>query len=559
MLDSPFQQIAAVLAVTAAVGFVARRLSQPLIVAYIAVGILVGPVGIGVVEGQEEIAVLAEIGIALLLFVVGLKLDLHLIRTVGPVALASGLGQVAFTSAIGFVLALLLGFAPVTALYIAVALTFSSTIIIVKLLSDKGEMERPHGRIAMGILIVQDLVVVIVMIVLSAFGTDGDASIPIQLGLVVVKGVAFLGGIVVLMRWVLTPLLHRLARTPELLVLFAIAWAVGLAATGEALDFSEEVGAFLAGVSLASTPYREAIGSRLATVRDFLLLFFFIDLGAGLDFGDAGANVAAALVLSLFVLIGNPIIVMTIMGVMRYRRRVSFSTGLTVAQISEFSLIFAALGLSLGHITEAAVGLITTVGLITISMSTYLILNSEAIFERLSPALRIFERNDAREASFGAASDHPPPRVIVVGLGRYGTMVMEQLHEAGVPALGIDNDPDALGRWADDLANTAYGDAEDQDLPEMLPLDDVVWVVSTSGHLPADRALISALRDHGYRGSIAVTSRHPADVDLLEKAGADRVLRPYALAASHLISDLREALAGGSEPSDEAEGPASEV
>jgi Kef-type K+ transport system membrane component KefB len=553
-----FEQIAVILAIAAVIGFIARSLAQPLIVAFIAVGILVGPVGFGIVEGQEEIAVLAEIGIALLLFVVGLKLDLHLIRTVGPVALAAGVGQIAFTSGIGFVLALLLGFDVTTSLYIAVALTFSSTIIIVKLLSDKGEIERPHGRIAMGILIVQDIAVVVVMIVLSAFSVEGGLAG--QLGLVLLRSVAFLVAIAVLMRWVLPVLLHRLARTPELLVLFAIAWAVGLAAAGDALEFSGEVGAFLAGVSLASTPFREAIGSRLSTVRDFLLLFFFIDLGAGLDFGDAGANLFAAGVLSAFVLLGNPVIVMAIMGVMGYRRRVSFQTGLTVAQISEFSLIFVALGLSLGHITDATVGLVTTVGLITISLSTYLILNAEAIFDRLSPWLRVFERAHPGAGGLDEERDGVAPRVVVVGLGRYGTLVTERLRAAQVPVLGVDFDPEVLGRWGDEYADTVYGDAEDQDLPGSLPLDDVVWVVSTTGHVEADRSLIGALRDAGYTGAVAVTARHPADVTRLQEAGADRVLRPYEVAAADLLESLRDDLvldtgAGRGADDDEDPGP----
>jgi Kef-type K+ transport system membrane component KefB len=537
-LDHVFQQIAAVLFIAAVVGAFARWLGQPLIVAFIVVGIVVGPLGVGIVEDAEQIGVLAQIGIALLLFVVGLKLDLHLIRTVGPVALAAGLGQVGFTSAIGFLITLGLGYEPVTALYVAIALTFSSTIIIVKLLSDKNEIEQPHGRVAMGILIVQDLVVVLVMIMLTAFGERTDASLPVELGLVAVKGALFLGAIAILMRWVLTPLLHRLARTPELMVLFAIAWAVGLAAAGDLLGFSEEVGAFLAGVSIASTPYREAIGARLVSIRDFLLLFFFIDLGTSLDFGDAGTQLVAAIVLSVFVLVGNPIIVMAIMGVMRYRKRVSFSTGLTVAQISEFSLIFAALGLSLGHIDQSTVGLITTVGLVTIGLSTYLILNSNTIFERLAPFLGVFERDSARDVTFETADDLPAPRVVVFGLGRYGSQIIDHLVERDVPLLAVDFDPEALLRCEGRGVQTFYGDAEDQELPEALPLDQVEWVICTAAQLDTNLALVHALRHHGYRGRAALTAHTPADAERLRRAGVDRVLMPFTDAAGALVESM---------------------
>ncbi|WP_236834940.1 cation:proton antiporter [Blastococcus sp. KM273129] len=330
MFEHEFHVIAALLAVAAVVAAAAVKLRQPLIISFIAVGILVGPVGLGWVDGNDQVALLAELGIALLLFLVGLKLDPHLIRTTGPVAVATGLGQIAFTSIIGFGLGLMLGLSPVEALYVAVALTFSSTIIIVKLLSDKREIDQLHGRIAIGFLIVQDIVVVLVMILLTAFGTaeQGD-NLVADLALVLGKGVLFVGGILLAMRYLLRPALGWMARSKELLVLFALAWGVALAGLGDWLGFSIEVGAFLGGISLAATPYREAIGSRLISLRDFLLLFFFIDLGSRLDFTDAASQLMAATVLSLFVLIGNPLIVLVIMGLMGYRKRTSFLAGLT--------------------------------------------------------------------------------------------------------------------------------------------------------------------------------------------------------------------------------------
>jgi Kef-type K+ transport system membrane component KefB/voltage-gated potassium channel Kch len=536
-LESVFQQVAAILVIAAVVGTLARLLRQPLIIGFIAVGILVGPLGLGIVEGAQEIELLATLGISLLLFIVGLKLDLRLIRTLGPVALATGLGQVTFTSAIGFVLALGLGFAPVDSLYIAVALTFSSTIIIVKLLTDKGETEQLHGRIAIGFLIVQDIVVVIVMILLSAFGrADAGVDLPTELALVAVRGVLFVGGIALVSRYVLPHLLRRLVGTPELFVLFAVTWAVTIAATGDLLGFSEEVGAFLAGVSLASTPYREALAARLGSLRDFLLLFFFVDLGAYMDFGTAGEQVVPAIVLSLFVLIGNPLIVMVIMGAMRYRKRVGFLAGLTVAQISEFSLIFAALGVSLGHITGATLGMITTVGVITIGLSTYLILNSQQLYARLEPWLRIFERAAPRDPALDTLAEEP--EVIVVGLGRYGGRMAQSLAASGIRVLGVDVDPDALDRARAVGLSVAYGDIDDPDLPGVLPLGRTAWVVSSVRSADINVALIQALRAHGYGGRIAVAVERDDDDTRLRGAGADLVLLPLRDAADTAIEAL---------------------
>jgi Kef-type K+ transport system membrane component KefB len=396
-MHSAFAEFASLLLICAVAGAVFVRLRQPVLIAYIVVGIAVGPAGLGLVTAHDQIDLLAQVGVAVLLFAVGLKLDLHHIRHIGPVALATGLGQLTFTIVIGFALVLALGKGWLEALYVAVALTFSSTIIIVKLLSDKRELDSLHGRIAVGFLIVQDLAVVIAMMAMSALRGSGEAGADTGWGAVLLslswRLAAAAVALFVLMRWVLPAVVAAMARSQELLLVFAIAWGVALAALGEWAGFSKEAGAFLAGFSLASTPYREAMNARLTGIRDFLLLFFFIDLGARLDFSTLGAEMVPAVVLSLFVLIGNPLIVMAIMGFMGYRRRTGFLAGLTVAQISEFSIVFVAMGITLGHVGVQALGLTTLVGLVTITVSTYMILYAQPLYERLAPWLRVFERD----------------------------------------------------------------------------------------------------------------------------------------------------------------------
>lgn len=348
LIREPYAEFALLLLISAIAGGIAVRLRQPVLVAYIVVGILVGPAVFGVVRAHDQIALLAEVGVTVLLFVVGLKLDLHHIRHIGPVALATGLGQLAFTTVFGFVLILLLGKGPLEALYVAVALTFSSTIIVVKLLSDKRELDALHGRIAVGFLIVQDLAVVLAMMAMSALRGAGEAQLTEVAGSLLLRLSAAAALLFLCMRYLLPPLVDTMARSLELLLVFAIAWGTGLAALGEWAGFSKEAGAFLAGFSLASTRYREAMNARLTGIRDFLLLFFFVDLGTRLDFSSLGGELLPAAVLSLFVLVGNPLIVMAIMGYMGYRRRTGFLAGLTVAQISEFSIVFVAMGISLG-------------------------------------------------------------------------------------------------------------------------------------------------------------------------------------------------------------------
>lgn len=527
------QEIGALLVIAAAVSAFLLWLRQPLIVSYIVVGILVGPSVLGVITSYDEVDLLAQMGIAVLLFVVGLKLDLHLIRTMGPVALATGLGQVLFTSVFGYLLSLALGLSHVAAVYVAVALTFSSTIIIVKLLSDKREIDALHGRIAVGFLIVQDIVVVLVMIGLTTFGSpDLHENVLWNLGMLLVRGVGFIAGIGFLMRFVFPLLLRHIARSRELLVLFAIAWAVSLAVAGEHLGFSREIGAFVAGVSLASTPYREAIATRLVNLRDFLLLFFFLDLGAKLDIQQMGVQVGPAIILSLFVLIGNPIIVMIIMGVMGYRKRTGFLAGLTVAQISEFSLILGALGVSLGHIDAETLGLITLVGLITIGISTYMILYSHPLFRRLSPWLRVFERKMRRREDAEMTTEQQiRADAIVFGVGRFGSSLVRNLMERGMNVLGIDFDSENVSRRNKEGLRVCYGDAEDPECPSMLPLERSSWVISTISQLDVNLGLLDALHSAGYKGKKALVAHTEYDAQRLREKGADLILSPFIDAA----------------------------
>lgn len=542
MFESAFIEFSMLLAISALVGFIAVQLKQPLIVAFIAVGIMVGPSVLGLVSLTEEIDLLAHLGIAILLFVVGLKLDLHIIRTMGVVALFTGLGQVIFTSLIGFFIGLMLGLDTIGAIYVAVALTFSSTIIIVKLLSDKRELDALHGRVAIGFLIVQDIVVILAMIALTAMGQAQSLSgLGFEALMVLLKGALMLAVVALLMRYVIPGLLTKLAHSAELLILFAIAWALFGASAGKLLGFSQEVGAFLAGVSLASSHYRELIGARLVSLRDFLLLFFFISLGASLELSTLGAQIWPAIVFSLFILVGNPLIVMAIMGYMGYRKRTGFLAGLTVAQISEFSLILAALGFNLGHLDKETVGLVTLVGLITISISTYLILYSHSIYARISPMLSVFERkNPYREQALDEMDPSDKTDVIVFGLGRLGMVVAQSLQQKGLRVLGVDFDPEFVQRSAQHQIPTRYGDAEDPEFISSLPLREAHWVVGTLRHKAVNLSLLKTLQADDYAGRTALAAENAEIKQSLLDAGVDIVLVPYEDAGLEAASRIIE-------------------
>jgi len=542
--DNPFYEFTLILALAALLGAIGQLFKQPLIVMFIVLGILAGPSVLDIVKSKDNFNLLAEIGISVLLFIVGLKLDIRIIRSVGKIALITGLGQVLFTSLFGYFIGLALEFSSLHSFYIAVALTFSSTIIIVKLLSDKNEIDSLHGQIAIGFLIVQDILVILVMIVISALGNGENTSLAEDLIKTLISGSVLLALTLIAMKWIIPGISVFLARSKELLTLFAIAWAVSLATVGELAGFSGAVGAFLAGISLASSDFKDMINSRLTSLRDFLLLFFFVNLGANIQLSDLGSQVFPALIFSVFVLIGNPIIVLIIMGIMGYRKRTSFLAGLTVAQISEFSLIFAALGLAVGHISEEVVGLITLVGLITIGLSTYLILYSHQIYEFLSPALGIFQRKIPYRENEIKSVQIKKYELIIIGMGRFGTRLSEMLDEhPEINYLGIDFDPSVIKRYRIKGKDIVYGDMEDPELLGHIPFQETKLIISTVPDYRLSKQLTKALKRENYTGKVYLTALNDTEYQRLSFTGAEQVLRPQQMAATNFYNSyLKELL-----------------
>ncbi|MDA8795882.1 cation:proton antiporter [Aquiluna sp.] len=537
MVESSFVSVALILALAVAGGAIAKLLRQPVVVSFIVVGILAGPTAFNLVEGAEEIRLFAKFGIAILLFLVGLKLDFHMIRSTGKVALIAGLSQVAFTAAVGFGLAVLFGFEATTALYIAVALTFSSTIIIIKLIGDKRELDTLYGRIAVGILIVQDILVVAAMVVIVTIGTPGEGSVVTDLVVTLASSAVFLGVAAFASRFVLEKVLDWISKSPELTLLFGVAWAIVLAAISTLIGLSMEIGAFVAGVSLASTAYRESLGARMVSLRDVMLLFFFIELGASLTFADALGQLWPAIVLSVFVLVGKPLIVFAIMGWMGYRSITSFRTGVALAQISEFSLILIALGFSLGQVDSAVLSLVTLVAVFTITVSSYFILYTDKLYSMMQGFMHLFERGKAEavdEESQSLSFD-----AIVVGSGRFGTEVISGLISSGSSVLAVDLDPDALARARELGAETLFGDVGDPDFAKMLPMHQSDTLICTAPDRSTNTLLLGSIKSLGYEGKIYLTALDNQTAEMFAKDPQVTTIRPLKMAANRIVKQLK--------------------
>ena len=529
MIDTLFLQNLGTIVVAAAVlVMLGRMVRMPAIVVYLLAGVLIGPT-LGWVEMSPALGLISETGIALLLFLVGLELSFSKIKDVGKVAVAAGIGQVVFTAAGGYLLCWVLGFPVMEALFLATALTFSSTVVVVKLLDEKGELNSLYGRIAVGIFLVQDLVVIVILTFLAGMGggeqMDGAR---VATGL----GKAF-GGMAVLLllsllasKYLLPRPFRWAARSPDVLLVWALSWCFLLVLAAHAFGLSLEVGAFLAGLSLAQLPYNDDLRRRVHPLMNLFIAVFFVSLGVQMDAGGAAANWWPTLVLALFVLIGNPLIFIIIITRMGYSRRTSFLTSVTVAQISEFSFIFAGMGMSRGLIGAEILSITALVGVVTIAVSSYMILYNHQLYrfcERLGVLDWRFFRspNDAEEADIAGHGTTLAGHVIVVGMNTLGREIVGRLHERGETVLAVDTDPHKL-----------------EGLPTHTLLGSVEYLsVLQEAGLERAKLLVSALRIEdandllAYRCQLAgvPSAIHVVDmsvVDNLLDLGADYLMIP---------------------------------
>ncbi|MBU4070206.1 MAG: cation:proton antiporter [Nanoarchaeota archaeon] len=529
-----FIELSIILAITVLIAGIMRLLKQPLIIGYILAGIIVSPYFLDVVSSTDTIAVFSQIGVALLLFIVGLSLSPRVIKEVGKVSLITGIGQIIFTSLIGFFISRLLGFSTIISVYIAIALTFSSTIIIMKLLSDKKDIERLYGKISIGFLLVQDIFAIILLMIISSFSGRLDLSdVSFQS---LITGLMLTGGFVLISIYILPKLSLFFAKSQEFLFLFSIGWGMGLAALFYYIGFSMEIGALIAGVALSMSPFHYEISSKLRPLRDFFIILFFILLGSQMIFGTISQLIVPAIVFSLFILIGNPLIVMILMGFLGYKRKTGFQAGFTVAQISEFSLILIALGVSVGHLTGEILSLVTIVGLITISGSTYLIMYSDKIYPYFSKYLYIFERKKLMEKEKASEKYN----VVLFGYNRIGYDLLQSFKKLKNKYLVVDYNPETIRELSKNKIECRYGDADDEEFLNELNLTETKMIVSTIPEFETNLLLINEIRQINKKAIIIVMSHNIEEANELYAQGATYVIMPHFLGGSQASKMIDE-------------------
>ena len=534
-MEQIFIHLSLIILIVFVISFIMRLLKQPQIIGYIISGIIIGPFFLDFIPAGDTLLVFSEIGISFLLFIVGLHLNPKIIREVGKISLITGIGQVLFTSLVGYFICILLGFSPLTSLYISVALSFSSTIIIMKLLSDKEALDKLYGKISVGFLLVQDLIAIIILVIVASFSSGADAGE--VLFSVLIKGILIFSILFAFSYYILPKFNSFFSKSQEFLFIFAISWGFGISALFSYIGFSIEVGALIAGILLSMFPYSFEISSKLKPLRDFFIISFFILLGSQMVFGNIHEMILPIVLLSLFILIGNPLIVLILMGVFGYSKNTGFMAGLTVAQISEFSLILIALGYKVGHLSNEILSFVTIIGLITIAGSTYMMIYSDRIYPVISKYLSVFEKKKLKEKP----SINKNYEYILLGENRIGFSLMKTFMNMKKDYLVVDFNPVRVKKLSLKGISCIYGDVSNIEFLESIRILDAKLVVSTIPEKEVNTALLNLIRGKNKDIIVIVTARQIADAFDLYKAGADYVIMPHFLGGEYTSRIIEKA------------------
>lgn len=523
---------------------VTRLLKLPSILAYILAGVVISiAISGGSIQGisHDTLSLFSKIGIAMLLFILGLELKINELKSVGVVAIFTGLGQIVFTSALGYLFAILIGFGPVESAYISIALTFSSTIVIVKLLSDKKDISCLYGKISVGFLLIQDFVAILALVVLSGVSSVSVQTQVSDLLWLLIKTFLIFGFVIFLSIYIMPKVIKFLSKSLDNLFVFSIAWAFSFATllSSNIFGLSIEIGGFLAGFALSSSKESLQIVSRIRALRDFFIILFFVNLGLELEFANIGQAIIPAVFFSLFVLIGNPLIVMVILRFLGYKSRTGFLAGLTVAQISEFSLILIALGNSVGQVSELGVSVVTLVGIITFAASSYMIMNGEKLYLVFEKYLKAFDRKSSIENNF-STQEKLKDHIVLVGADYMGHEIIKNLKHDKDKLVIVDFNPYTVEKLVRNGYNAVFGDIVEDDVQEHVNIGQAKFVISTVPTLEDNVILVQKVKSLKNKIQVYVSAGSDEAAKILEDIGADMIIQPLRLSGMMLAHLTRE-------------------
>lgn len=519
-------------------GFVFLAFRLPLIIAYITAGLVLGLFVVS--DGTiSALSFLPEVGLAFLLFLLGIELDVREIRHFGRQIIFASVAQMVLSTAAGFLIASFLGFGRVDAIFLGLGLAFSSTIIVVKLFVDKKELSSLHGKMAVGILLFEDLVAVVALMFLtlraSALNIGLTAGLPFLA--FVLKGMFLFGVALVFARVTLPFFFKTAASSPELLFLSGIGLCFAFIALALVLGFGLSIGAFLAGVSLASSSYRHHIAARIKPLRDLFITLFFVDLGLRVAFSFSAVALLPIAFFTLYALLAKPTIFMGLLGLLGYKKHTSFLTSVGLSQISEFSLILLVVGQSTGQVGEGSLSTLAVAALASMALSSVAVTHATEIYKRASKPLSFFERKGARFGEY-VKEEEIRDHILLLGCDRAGRMLLPVLKKSDQRFLVADFNPEVVRQLTADGFPVLFGDISDPEFAQELNADKAKILISTIGD-PHDNAyLLNLVKGKGKKPIFIASAETPAEALKLYEQGADLVLVPHMITGEYIADVL---------------------
>jgi Kef-type K+ transport system membrane component KefB/voltage-gated potassium channel Kch len=553
-MENIFFDIALIIIVATIIAYISKLLKQPLIFSYVITGLIHGPVGLDIlvklgvanffagynidiikywINDLENIKVLSEIGIAFLLFVVALELDLKKLKDIGLIASVGGTVKSLVLFVTGFLAATYFGFLSTEAVYLGLIVAFSSTMVVVKLLSDKQEIDTLHGRIIIGILLMEDILAILALSILNTLGNFHVAFLIVAL----LKGIGLLVIAILFGKYIFPYLFKFAARSQELLFMMSVTACFLFASFAHMLGFSIAIGAFIAGITLANLPYYLQIIAKIKPLRDFFGVMFFVTLGMSLKINSLGKLIIPLVVFTLIIVILKPIVIMVISSFFGYAKRTAFITSISLAQISEFSLIIVAQGLVLGQISDDIFTISVILAIITISATSYFIKYDSWIYHKLRRELKIF-KTPAKDMHYLPSKKQYD--VILIGYDRIGYTLNKTVKKIHKSLLIVDFNPDIIKRLIREKIPCIYGDIGDLEILERLDFKKAQIVISTVPDEQTNLLLLKEIKTKSKSTLVFVTGSRIDDALTLYKNKADYVILPHFLGGDHFSIMLED-------------------
>ncbi|HDD46241.1 MAG TPA: hypothetical protein ENG42_02105 [Candidatus Aenigmarchaeota archaeon] len=521
--------------------YIARALKQPLVVAYVISGIILGPLGLGLIVNSAEIMVLAELGVAFLLFGIGLEIDYKALKNVGIVSASGACIQMILTFIFGYMVAFFFSISPMERIYIALLASFSSTMIVTKLLVDKKEIRTLHGRIMIGILIFQDLAAIISISYLNAIGRLS----PNLLGMVFINGIGLFSLAILLNRFFFPRVLDYAATNHDIFFLTAITTFFFFISLSYILGFSIAIGAFIAGLALANFPYNIEIIGEARALRDFFSTIFFSTLGMQLNVFVLKDMFAFFILMLVLLIVVKPMLLIAIYNIFGYGSKTALDIGLGLGQGSEFMFIIASLGLLHAHISNEVYSLIISIIVISIILTPYLMRLRDFINERVLRSERVagMIKNHAIK-KLSSLPKKIKDHIVVIGCHRTGSLVINYLKNKGYDFVAIDHDPEVIKDLIKRKIYAIYGDAENMDVLSSAGIEKASIVVLAMPDVEASLFVTSKLKKVNPGARILAIAHTEEEAKKLHIAGCDFVIIPEIASSEKLVDGISYLLGG---------------